>query len=110
MAARTAKTSWDLSWNEWEYICFPVSSLSDWKFDLLVPSQSLCFLLENAQKLIATGEMHGGDNPYSLFEGIGGMAYLFLDMIDPTAARFAAYELWTSGQENFSFAHISLSI
>ncbi|KAJ8446029.1 hypothetical protein Cgig2_012373 [Carnegiea gigantea] len=51
------------------------------------------FLLENAPKLIATGEMHGGDNPYSLFEGIRGMAYLFLDMIDPTAARFPAYEL-----------------
>ncbi|EEF44459.1 lanC-like protein GCL2 isoform X2 [Ricinus communis] len=51
------------------------------------------FLLDRAHKLISAGEMHGGDSPYSLFEGIGGMAYLFLDMIDPSKARFPAYEL-----------------
>lgn len=52
-----------------------------------------CFLLDRAQKLISEGKMHGGDRPYSLFEGIGGMAYLFLDMIEPSEARFPAYEL-----------------
>lgn len=52
-----------------------------------------CFLLDRAQKLISEGIMHGGDSPYSLFEGIGGMAYLFLDMIEPASARFPAYEL-----------------
>ncbi|GAB4824965.1 LanC-like protein gcl2 [Ancistrocladus abbreviatus] len=52
-----------------------------------------CFLLDRAYKLIAAGEMHGGDNPYSLFEGIGGMACLFLDMLEPLHARFPAYEL-----------------
>lgn len=52
-----------------------------------------CFLLNRAHKLISAGEMHGGDNPYSLFEGIGGMAYLFFAMTDPTNARFPAYEL-----------------
>ncbi|XP_042519441.1 lanC-like protein GCL2 [Macadamia integrifolia] len=52
-----------------------------------------CFLLDRAQKLISEGKMHGGDRPYSLFEGIGGMAYLFLDMIEPSKARFPAYEL-----------------
>ncbi|CDP14758.1 unnamed protein product [Coffea canephora] len=52
-----------------------------------------CFLLDRAYKLISKGEMHGGDSPYSLFEGIGGMAYLFLDMVEPTNARFPAYEL-----------------
>ncbi|WMV49058.1 hypothetical protein MTR67_042443 [Solanum verrucosum] len=51
-----------------------------------------CFLLDRAHKLIAKGEMHGGDTPYSLFEGIAGMAYLFLDMTDPKNARFPAYE------------------
>ncbi|KAL9257733.1 LanC-like protein, partial [Drosera capensis] len=51
------------------------------------------FLLDRAHKLIANGEMHGGDHPYSLFEGIGGMAYLFLDMVEPLHARFPAYEL-----------------
>ncbi|EOX99390.1 hypothetical protein QUC31_014669 [Theobroma cacao] len=51
-----------------------------------------CFLLDRAHKLISKGEMHGGDRPYSLFEGIGGMAYLFLDMIEPLGARFPAYE------------------
>ncbi|KAL8140424.1 hypothetical protein V2J09_006445 [Rumex salicifolius] len=52
-----------------------------------------CFLLDRGHKLIATGEMHGGDNPYSLFEGLGGMAFLFLDMVEPVSARFPAYEL-----------------
>lgn len=52
-----------------------------------------CFLLDRAHKLISEGQMHGGDTPYSLFEGIGGMAYLFLDMTDPVNARFPAHEL-----------------
>ncbi|XP_050204544.1 lanC-like protein GCL2 [Mercurialis annua] len=51
------------------------------------------FLLDRAHKLISAGDMHGGDSPYSLFEGIGGMAYLFLDMMDPSKAKFPAYEL-----------------
>lgn len=52
-----------------------------------------CFLLDRAHKLIAEGEIHGGDNPYSLFEGTGGMAYLFLDSINPSQAKFPAYDL-----------------
>lgn len=52
-----------------------------------------CFLLDRAHNLISQGEMHGGDSPYSMFEGIGGMAYLFLDMIEPAEARFPAYEV-----------------
>ncbi|KAF2285997.1 hypothetical protein GH714_009579 [Hevea brasiliensis] len=52
-----------------------------------------CFLHDRAQKLISEGKMHGGDRPYSLFEGVGGMAYLFFDMIEPSEARFPAYEL-----------------
>lgn len=51
------------------------------------------FLHENGPMLLSQGTMHGGDRPFSLFEGVGGMAYLFLDMIDPLAARFPAYEL-----------------
>uniref|UniRef100_A0A0V0I1N9 Putative lanC-like protein GCL2-like n=1 Tax=Solanum chacoense TaxID=4108 RepID=A0A0V0I1N9_SOLCH len=52
-----------------------------------------CFLHTRAQTLISEGVMHGGDRPYSLFEGIGGMSYLFFDMIDPMETRFPAYEL-----------------
>ncbi|KAI3466131.1 hypothetical protein Pfo_022794 [Paulownia fortunei] len=52
-----------------------------------------CFLHDRAQTLISEGIMHGGDRPYSLFEGIGGMAYLFLEMTEPSQARFPAYEL-----------------
>ncbi|XP_054815713.1 lanC-like protein GCR2 isoform X2 [Prosopis cineraria] len=52
-----------------------------------------CFLLDRAQRLILEGKMHGGDRPYSLFEGLGGMACMFLDMIDPKVAKFPAYEL-----------------
>ncbi|KAL0913247.1 hypothetical protein M5K25_016691 [Dendrobium thyrsiflorum] len=52
-----------------------------------------CFLLDRAHQLVSTGQMHGGDHPLSLFEGQGGMAYLFLDMTSPTESRFPAYEL-----------------
>ncbi|KAK4420346.1 LanC-like protein GCR2 [Sesamum alatum] len=52
-----------------------------------------CFLHNRAQTLISEGIMHGGDQPYSLFEGIGGMAHLFLDITKPSQARFPAYEL-----------------
>ncbi|KAE8125773.1 hypothetical protein FH972_020547 [Carpinus fangiana] len=52
-----------------------------------------CFLLDRAQKLISEGKMHGGDRPHSLFEGIGGMTYLFLDITEPSDAGFPAYEL-----------------
>ncbi|KAK3001654.1 hypothetical protein RJ639_021650 [Escallonia herrerae] len=52
-----------------------------------------CFLHDRAQVLISEGILHRGDRPYSLFEGIGGMAYLFLDMVEPSEARFPAYEL-----------------
>lgn len=52
-----------------------------------------CFLHDRAQKLIIEGKMHGGDRPYSLFEGVGGMAYLLFDMIEPSEARFPGYEL-----------------
>lgn len=52
-----------------------------------------CFLLDRAHKLISQGEMRGGDTPYSLFEGLGGMAYLFLDMAYPRQAKFPAYDL-----------------
>ncbi|XP_027339773.1 lanC-like protein GCR2 [Abrus precatorius] len=52
-----------------------------------------CFLLDRAQKLISEGKMHGGDRPYSLFEGLGGMACTCLDMIHPQMAKFPGYEL-----------------
>ncbi|KAI8557770.1 hypothetical protein RHMOL_Rhmol04G0035700 [Rhododendron molle] len=52
-----------------------------------------CFLHDKSQRLISEGVMHGGDRPFSLFEGIGGMAYVFLDMTEPSEARFPGYEL-----------------
>uniref|UniRef100_K4AB73 Uncharacterized protein n=1 Tax=Setaria italica TaxID=4555 RepID=K4AB73_SETIT len=48
---------------------------------------------EKADEFIAEGAMHGGDRPFSLFEGKAGMAYLLLDMVDPSESRFPAYEL-----------------
>ncbi|KAL7102259.1 hypothetical protein ACP275_08G108500 [Erythranthe tilingii] len=50
------------------------------------------FLLDGTHMLISTGELHSGDNPFSLFEGMGGMTHLFLDMVQPKNARFPAYE------------------
>jgi hypothetical protein len=51
------------------------------------------FLLEHGRKLISTGEMHGGDHPYSLFEGLAGTACLFLDMAQPETAAFPGFEI-----------------
>ncbi|PON33969.1 Lanthionine synthetase C-like [Parasponia andersonii] len=53
-----------------------------------------CFLHDRAERLIFEGRIHGGDPPFSLFEGTGVMAYLFLDMIEPYEPRFPAYELF----------------
>nr|GMC72537.1 LanC-like protein GCR2 [Ipomoea batatas] len=52
-----------------------------------------CFLHDRAHTLISDGIMHRGDHPFSLFEGIGGMSYLFLDLAEPSKALFPAYEL-----------------
>ncbi|KAH9608106.1 hypothetical protein KSS87_011063 [Heliosperma pusillum] len=52
-----------------------------------------CFLQDRARRLTGEGFMHGGDRPFSLFEGIAGMAYLFLDMNEPASAGFPAYEV-----------------
>ncbi|XP_073001180.1 lanC-like protein GCL2 [Typha latifolia] len=52
-----------------------------------------CFLLDKGNQLIGEGRMHSGDRPFSLFEGQAGMAYLFLDMVNPSESRFPAYEL-----------------
>ena len=51
------------------------------------------FLLNNARDLIASGEMHGGDHPYSLFEGLGGMCCLLFDLVKPKTSRFPGYEI-----------------
>lgn len=52
-----------------------------------------CFLLDRARDLIDSGEMHGGDHPYSLFEGLAGMCCLWLDLANPHVARFPGYEI-----------------
>jgi hypothetical protein len=49
------------------------------------------FLLERADALIEGGEMHGGDHPWSLFEGLAGTACLYLDLADPENATFPGY-------------------
>jgi len=51
------------------------------------------FLLDKAYALISSGQMHGGDHPYSLFEGLAGTSYLWFDMVRPLEAKFPAYEL-----------------
>lgn len=53
----------------------------------------VCFLHDKARALLSEGVVHKGDRPYSLFEGLGGMASLFLDMTEPSPAKFPAYEL-----------------
>lgn len=45
------------------------------------------------RKLVAAGEMHGGDRAASLFEGAAGVAYALEDVLFPEAARFPGFEL-----------------
>lgn len=100
-----AQAGWNLSRNQWNaYVFLSLYRLTG-NLSYLYRAKALAsFLLDSVQKLIAAGQMHGGDNPYSLFEGIGGMAYLFLDMKKPTSARFPAYELKLLGKnEDRSF-------
>ncbi|MCO5555475.1 hypothetical protein L7F22_051133 [Adiantum nelumboides] len=51
------------------------------------------FLYKHARNLVASGRMHGGDHPLSLFEGSAGLACLWFDIAKPEDARFPAYEL-----------------
>ncbi|CAI5466848.1 unnamed protein product [Closterium sp. Yama58-4] len=51
------------------------------------------FLHANWRQLAEAGMMHCGDHPFSLMEGLGGPACLFLDMSRPNEARFPGYEL-----------------
>ncbi|KAI5065846.1 hypothetical protein GOP47_0018470 [Adiantum capillus-veneris] len=51
------------------------------------------FMYEHGLNLISTGQMHGGDHPFSLFEGSAGIACLWLDILRPEYARFPGYEL-----------------
>ncbi|GBG62225.1 hypothetical protein CBR_g29833 [Chara braunii] len=52
------------------------------------------FLRDRGQELIRTGKMHGGDRPYSLYEGVAGFSYLWLDLCQPENSRFPGYELF----------------
>ncbi|MCO5562494.1 hypothetical protein L7F22_016121 [Adiantum nelumboides] len=51
------------------------------------------FMYELGLNLISTGQMHGGDHPFSLLEGSAGIACLWLDVLRPEHARFPGYEL-----------------
>lgn len=45
------------------------------------------------EQQITKGNMHGGDRPMSLYEGLEGVAYAMLDVSAPDEARFPGYEL-----------------
>lgn len=45
------------------------------------------------QRLVAAGEIHGGDSPLSLFEGAAGVVVALLDVCRPDDAFFPGYEL-----------------
>lgn len=51
------------------------------------------FLLENARIYIEARRIHGGDHPYSLYEGLAGMCCLWLDLVKPKDSRFPGYEI-----------------
>ncbi|GJP37431.1 hypothetical protein CLOM_g21836 [Closterium sp. NIES-68] len=51
------------------------------------------FLHAKWRQLAEAGTLHCGDHRYSLMEGLGGPACLFLDMSRPNEARFPGYEL-----------------
>lgn len=58
------------------------------------------FLHDKVVRLISEGFMHGGDHPFSMFEGIAGLAYLLLDLNDPshTRCKFVTFDALESGK------------
>lgn len=48
---------------------------------------------KHGKRLLATGEMHGGDHRHSLFEGLGGLAYLWFDVARPDLSFFPGYQI-----------------
>ncbi|GJP45352.1 hypothetical protein CLOM_g4751 [Closterium sp. NIES-68] len=51
------------------------------------------FLLALRQRLADAALLHCGDRPFSLMEGLGGVACLFLDVARPEHAGFPGFEL-----------------
>ncbi|GJP81208.1 hypothetical protein CLOP_g11375, partial [Closterium sp. NIES-67] len=51
------------------------------------------FLLAHRQRLADAALLHCGDRPFSLMEGLGGVACLFLDVARPEHAGFPGFEL-----------------
>jgi len=51
------------------------------------------FLLSKQEELLEQGLVTAGDSPFSLMEGLGGPACLFLDLASPEAALFPGDEL-----------------
>jgi hypothetical protein len=75
------------------YVFLALYRLTGGKQHLFRAQQFGTFLYKNAKELIDTGELHGGDHGYSLFEGLAGTACLWLDLTRPDSARFPGYEL-----------------
>ncbi|ONK74122.1 uncharacterized protein A4U43_C03F3000 [Asparagus officinalis] len=51
------------------------------------------FLYHNAEKLMASSPINDVESKYSLFQGLGGVACLWFDLISPENARFPGFEL-----------------
>ncbi|KAL3699372.1 hypothetical protein R1sor_017394 [Riccia sorocarpa] len=75
------------------YVFLALYRLSGQKKHLHRAKMFAGFLHDRAFSLIATGEMHGGDHPHSLFEGLAGTACLWLDVAQPNNSRFPGFEL-----------------
>lgn len=50
------------------------------------------YLYHNAFKLVACDQVNGGENAYSLFQGLAGVACLWFDLVTPESARIPGYE------------------
>lgn len=51
------------------------------------------YLYHNAFKLVACDQVNGGENAYSLFQGLAGVACLWFDLVTPESARFPGFML-----------------
>lgn len=63
------------------------------KRDLFRARQFAGWLLKHAKPLLASGAMHGGDHRHSLFEGLGGVACVWLDVARPLRSFFPGFEI-----------------
>ena len=75
------------------YVFLTLYRVLQQKRDLFRARQFAGFVFKHAKHLLETGEMHSGDHRHSLFEGLGGVVCMWLDVAHPLLSFFPGFEI-----------------